>query len=129
MITVIAISAITAFIYFSIAFRVSKNAVKILSGHSVITDLVFTVGLSVFFASTGSITGALISVMTGLWISLVLIGLNRYTETMRFERKINPLTNKKYLFKWELKKFPAKYELPSYISNTLNKFKRNEVVV
>lgn len=127
MITVVCISAITVFVYFTLAFRIHKKAPKIIAGHSFWVDLLFTFVIATFAAVTGSLTAMMISSVTGLFISLSLFGMKWYYGSARLVRKVNSETGKK-TWKLGIQEFPPTKKLPNWITSISSKFNKQAVV-
>lgn len=116
MTTVIAISAITVFVYYSLAFRIHPNTAFLAAGHSFWVDLFFTGVIAAFAGITGSLTAMMISSVTGLFISLSLFGMKWYYGSAKFVRKINPVTGKK-TWKFGVQHFAPTKKLPSFLQS------------
>lgn len=114
MVTVVSISAITVFVYFTLAFRIHPDAALLAAGHSFWVDLLFTGVIAAFAGITGSLTAMMISAVTGLFISLSLFGMKWYYGSARFVRKINPVTGKK-TWKFGVEHFAPTKELPKFV--------------
>lgn len=121
--TVICISAITVFVYYTLAFRIHKNAAKLAAGHSFWVDLMFTGLIAGFAAATGSLTALMISSVTGLFISLSLFGMKWYYGSAKIVRKINPETGKK-TWKFGVQQYAPTKELPKFLTSIKNLFKK-----
>jgi hypothetical protein len=115
MITVIVISAVSCFVMFSMVARIHTKMFSIMRGHDVLTDVIYTLAFTGLAVAGGSLTGLMISVVTGLFISLTLITTKRYMGYTRIVRRVNELTGKKYWFKWDLKSYPAVKQSPIYV--------------
>lgn len=113
--TVVAISAITVFVYYSLAFRIHPNTARLAAGHSFWVDLLFTGVIAAFAGLTGSLTAMMISSMTGLFISLSLFGMKWYYGSAKFVRKTNPVTGKK-TWKFGVKHFAPTKQLPKFVT-------------
>lgn len=114
MTTVIAISAITVFVYYSLAFRIHPNTAFLAAGHSFWVDLFFTGVIAAFAGITGSLTAMMISSVTGLFISLSLFGMKWYYGSAKFYRKPNPVTGKKS-WKFGVKHYAPTKKLPALL--------------
>ena len=126
MVTVVVISAITVFVYFTLAFRIHKKAPKIIAGHSFWVDLLFTFVIATFAAVTGSLTAMMISSVTGLFISLSLFGMKWYYGSSKICRQIDPKTGKK-TWKLGVQDFPPTKKLPNWIVAIRDKFNKQTV--
>lgn len=114
MFVVITISAISCFVMFSMVARVHNKMFSIMRGHDVLTDVIYVTAFTGVAVASGTLTGVMISVVTGLFVSITLIASKRYMGYTRFTRSVKA-NGKKSLFKWELKNFPPKKQLPSYV--------------
>lgn len=119
--TVICISAITVFVYYTLAFRIHPNAARLAAGHSFWVDLIFTGVIAAFAGLTGSLTALMISSVTGLFISLSLFGMKWYYGSAKFIRKISPTTGKK-TFKLGVQHYPPTKPMPVIVTKIQNLF-------
>ena len=120
MITAFVISVTTLVVYFSLAARIHSNMLLICAGHSFTVDLAFTALISVMAGITGSLTGLMISALTGLLISLSLFTIKWYYGSARIVRKLDPETNSK-TWKLGLNVYKPTKQAPKIIQNLLNK--------
>lgn len=123
MLTVITISAITVFVYYTLAFRIHQNAAKLAAGHSFWVDLIFTGIIAGFAAATGSLTALMISSVTGLFVSLSLFGMKWYYGSAKLSRKVNTVTGKK---SWKLgvTHYAPTKQLPNFVVSIKNLFNK-----
>lgn len=125
--TVVSISAITVFVYFTLAFRIHPDAALLAAGHSFWVDLLFTGVIAAFAGITGSLTAMMISAVTGLFISLSLFGMKWYYGSAKFVRKINPKTGKK-TWKFGVEHYAPTKELPKFVVLIKNFFAKKPSV-
>lgn len=103
MITVVVVSSILIVItYVSIASRL--NILQLCIGHNATVDILFTVLVSGAALMTGSLTGLLMAVVTGFFITVTLVGMRKYFPYQRIVRKSR--------FKFGIQSFEAEKELP-----------------
>lgn len=127
MIEVVVISAITVFVYFTLAFRIHRLAPKLAAGHSFWVDLLFTGMIALFAGATGSLTALMISSVTGLIISLSLFVMKWYYGSAKFVRKVNPKTGKKS-WKIGVEHYAPTKQVPSFITKVLSMVNRNKAL-
>lgn len=77
---------LTAVGFVAIAAKVSPTFIKRVLGYDWIVDLVVTVGIMVFMGGTGTISGMMIGVTTGLAISAVLFFAKKFWKYEKLER-------------------------------------------
>ena len=77
MLTVLIISLCSVVTIVSLAARMHKKAFSIIRGHNALFDVLFTIGLATFMATSGSLTGLMISAVTGVLLSVVLMGSSK----------------------------------------------------
>lgn len=111
MLSVILIAACSVTTTLALVARLHKRAFALIRGHNALFDLIFTVILGGIMVSGGSLTGLMISAVTGVMLSGTLMTFN---YTMGGTKVRNP--NFKWLkpttwFKWQLEDYPAKGDL------------------
>lgn len=84
--TAVVVAGINTFVYGTLLTRVSDNALKIAAGYSFWVDLIFTGLIGAMAVATGSLTGLMISAVTGLFISLALYGVKWYHGSATYKR-------------------------------------------
>lgn len=120
MITAIVISVVTLFVYVSLVARISPKMLLLCAGHSFTVDLLFTAVISIMAGITGSLTGLMISSLTGLCISLFLFALKWYYGSARLVRKLDSETGKK-TWKLGINVYKPTKKVPSFLKNLLSK--------
>lgn len=122
MITIVVVtSTLIVFTYVSLAHRF--NILGLVIGHNAFVDVVFMMLVSGAAVITGSLTGMLVSVVTGFFLTCTLITMRKYMPYKRIQRckKIN---GKGYhLFKWQVVSYDAEniWSLKEQMSNVKNK--------
>ena len=120
MLTVIVVSAISVFTMLSMVARFHSKAFAVMRGHNAMVDLIFTLGFGAFAAISGSLMGLLISVTTGLFLSLTLIFTTRYMGGAKIRNSnfkwLNPMT----WFKFKLEYFEPSHKLPAIVGKYVN---------
>lgn len=77
MFTVLFISLCSVITIVSLAARMHKDAFGIIRGHNAAFDVIFTLILGGFMAASGSLTGLMISAVTGVLLSCTLIASSK----------------------------------------------------
>lgn len=77
---------LTAVGFVVIAAKISPSFLKKALGYDWILDLSFTLGIMFLFGSTGTVSGMMIAVITGLFISLTLFVTKKFWAYSKLEK-------------------------------------------
>lgn len=110
MVTVLLISACSVLTIVSLAARVHKNAFPLIRGHNALFDVLFTICLATFMAASGSLTGMMISAVTGVMLSGMLIFSSRLLGGAKVSNSSFVWYKPTTWFKGELKRFEPTWD-------------------
>ena len=132
MITIVVVtSTLIVFTYISLFSRFGM--LKLVIGHNAFVDVVFMMLVSGAAVITGSLTGMLVSVVTGFFLTCALISMRKYMPYSRIQRRKKPDNKGYYLFKWNIVTYEAdnvfslKDELTGFKNKCLNLVRKNNV--
>lgn len=100
---------LTAVGFVAIAAKFSPTILQRALGYDWVVDLLMTLGLMWLFGSTGTISGMMIGVITGLCISAVLYFVKNVYKYQKYEKKDGT-------FQWVT--YPGKWT-PAYLAKNL----------
>ena len=132
MITIVVVtSTLIVFTYISLFSRFGM--LKLVIGHNAFVDVVFMMLVSGAAVVTGSLTGMLVSVVTGFFLTCSLISMRKYMPYSRIQRRKKPDDKGYYLFKWNIVTYEAenvfslKDELTGFKNKCLNVVRKNNI--
>lgn len=100
MIEIVVVSSVIIVISYSIMMFKSRYS-KLMIGHGLLLDILFGVLVTGAAMITGSLTGMLVSVFSGLLITLALTSAKACMPYQRIER-VRKANGKLSLFKWHI---------------------------
>ena len=132
MITIVVVtSTLICFTYISLFSWFGM--LKLVIGHTAFVDVVFMMLVSGAAVITGSLTGMLVSVVTGFFLTCALISMRKYMPYSRIQRRKKPDNKGYYLFKWNIVTYEAdnvfslKNELTGFKNKCLSLVRKNNI--
>lgn len=121
MFTVIIISACSVATTLSLVARLHKRAFALIRGHNAVFDLVVTLAVGGVMVAGGSLTGLMISAVTGVMLSGTLIGFNYFMGGTKITNPSFVWYKPNTWFKFVLVDYPAKANWSDFKSKYLSR--------
>lgn len=86
MTIIIVASIFTAFEFLSIIGKMSPTLLKKVLGYEYVVDIIMSFGLMIYFGLTGSVTGIIVSAVSGFIFSVALYAAKHIVGYMKLER-------------------------------------------
>ena len=86
MTIIIVASIFTAFEFLSIVGKMSPALLKKVLGYEYVVDIIMSFGLMIYFGLTGSVTGIIVSAVSGFIFSVALYAAKHIVGYMKLER-------------------------------------------
>lgn len=125
---------LTAVGFVAIAAKISPKFLKIVLGYDWVVDLMCTIGIMFLFAGTGTISGMMIGVTTGLAISMVLFFARKLWAYSVYEKIDGKYVLVDYAGEWTLTSFISSTrglfdDIPNMISNVKSAWQKEFNVI